>query len=80
MIARKLIFLENIGILIFFRMIPIQFKYLDSIIKKKNKILRKSKIRNKTKTHRPNQKMDFRPAITQKKIKKMRPDRLKSTE
>ena len=41
-------------------MLPIRFKYLDPMIKKKGKtILRKSKIRNKTKTHRPNQKMDF---------------------
>ena len=38
-------------------MLSIRFKYLDPIIKKKRKtVLRKSKIQNKTKTHRPNQK------------------------
>ena len=59
MIAR-VFFLENIGILLLFRMLPTRFKYIDPIIEKKQKsILRKSKIRNKTKTHRPNQKTDF---------------------
>ena len=42
------------------------YKYLDPMIKKRKTILRKSKIRNKTKTHRPNQKMNFWPTITQK--------------
>ena len=47
-------------------MLPIRFKYLDPIIEKKKKsILRKSKIRNKTKTNRPNQKTDFWLVITQ---------------
>ena len=36
-IARNF-FLENIGILILFQMLPIRFKYLDPIIKKKSKI------------------------------------------
>ena len=40
-------------------MLPIRFKYLDNTIEKKQKtIFRKLKIRNKTKTHRPNQKTD----------------------
>ena len=48
-------------------MLHIRLKYLNPIIEKKQKkILGKSKIRNKTKTHRHNQKMDFWPAITQK--------------
>ena len=59
MIARKC-FLENIGILILIRMLPTPFQYLDPIIKKTQKtILRKTKILNETKTHRPNQKMDM---------------------
>ena len=41
-------------------MIPIRFKYLNPIIEKRQKyVLRKSKIRNKTKTHGPHQKADF---------------------
>ena len=48
-------------------------------LKKRKTILRKSKIRNKTKTHRPNQLTDYGLAITQKK-NKIRPFRLKSTE
>ena len=44
-------------------MLPIRFKYLDPMKKSKKKtILRKSKIRNKAKTHRANQQMDFLPA------------------
>ena len=43
-IYRNFFFLENIGVILF-RMLPIQFKYLDPIIRKKDKIiLRKSKI------------------------------------
>ena len=41
-------------------MLLIRFKYLNPIIKKKQKtILSKSKIQNKTKTHLSNRKTDF---------------------
>ena len=62
-------------------MILNRLKYLNPIIGNKQKqILRKLKIRNKTKTHRPNQNTDSCPGITQRKTKKMRSVRLKSTE
>ena len=62
-------------------MLPIRLKYHDPMIKKKRKrIFRKSKIRNKTKTHQPNQKQGFLTRHHAKKTKKMRTLRLKSTE
>ena len=52
-------FLENIDILILFRMLSTRFKYPDPIIKKAKNNFEKIEIRNKTKTHRLNQKTDF---------------------
>ena len=62
-------FLENICILMLFRMLPIRFKYLDPIIKKQKSILKKFKIQNKTRTHRPNKKRIFVPQSHNEKQK-----------
>ena len=48
---------------------PIRFKYLDPIIKKQKSILKKFKIQNKTRTHRPNKKRIFVPQSHNEKQK-----------
>ena len=59
-------------------MLPIRFKYLDPIIKKKQKTIENRKFEIKQK--RPIKKRIFNPQSHKKKTNKMRPVRLKSTE
>ena len=63
-------------------MLPIWFKYLDPIIKKKikNKFFENRKFEIKQRRIGPIKKRIFDPSSHKKKTKKMRPARLKSTE